>query len=87
MSPKIKKYTVKILSTDSLKEKKCKKIFNVNYFGVFRNNYDKFKKYSKLIGSYNSMTYKSDMYDYYFIKENYSEFIKPEKYITIDGCK
>jgi hypothetical protein len=33
------------------------------------------------------MTYKSDMYDYYFIKENYSEFIKPEKYITIDGCK
>ena len=73
--------------SDTKEEKKCKRIFNNNYFGQFKNNYEKFKQYSQIIGSYNDMNYKSDMYDYYYIKENYPEFIEPEAYIIIDLCK
>jgi len=72
---------------DTKEEKKCKKIFNNNYYGQFKNNYEKFKKYSQIIGSYNNMIYQSDKYHYYFIKENYPEFIEPESYIIINGCK
>jgi hypothetical protein len=79
-------YKVKINKLDTKEEKKCKCIFNNNYFGVFNKNYDKFKKYSKLIGLYNSMTYKSENYNYYFIKDNYPEFIEQEEFIII-GCK
>ena len=72
---------------DTKEEKKCKRIFNNNYFGQFKNNYEKFKQYSKIIGSYNSMTYRSEMYNYYFIKENYPVFIEQEEYIIIDRYK
>ena len=75
---------VKINKLDTKEEKNCKRIFNANYFGVFNKNYDKFKKYSKLIGSYQTKKYVSDNYDYYYIKENHPEFIDPEKYITLD---
>ena len=70
---------VKINKLDTKEEKNCKRIFNANYFGVFNKNYDKFKKYSKLIGSYQTKKYVSDNYDYYYIKENYPEFsiLKP----------
>jgi hypothetical protein len=66
---------IEINDTDSKEEKKCKRIFNVNYFGVFRKDYEKFRRYSILNGSYSSMTYKSDVYDYWYIKKNYPEFI------------
>lgn len=72
---------------DTKEEKKCKRIFNNNYFGQFKNNYKKFKQYSQIIGSYNSMIYKSEMYNYYFIKKNYPAFIEQEAFIIIDRCK
>jgi len=60
---------------DTKEEKKCKKIFNNNTFGLFRNNYEKFREYSILIKSYEKMLYKSEMYRFNFIKENYPNFI------------
>ena len=67
------------------KEKKCKRIFKNNYFGQFKNNYEKFKNYSLLIGSYDTMKYVSEKYDFYYIKENYPEYIEPEEFIEIEG--
>jgi hypothetical protein len=66
---------IKINKLDTKEEKKCKKIYNNNYFGNFRNNYEKFRDYSIINGFYNKMIYESEKYRYYFIKENYPEFI------------
>ena len=75
---------IHINKDDIKQEKKCKRIFNNNYFGQFRDNYEKFKQYSILVGSYDSMKYVSEKYRYYFIKENYPEFIEPEEYFEIE---
>jgi len=75
-----------VYKTDTSEEKKCKRIYNNNFFGQFRDNYKKFKQYSKKIGSYDSMKYVSEKYSYYFIKENYPEFIEPEEYFEVDLC-
>lgn len=73
------------INKDDIKqEKKCKRIYNNNYFGQFRDNYEKFKQYSQQIGSYDSMKYVSEKYSYYFIKENYPEFIEQEQYFEVD---
>jgi len=66
------------------REKKCKRIFKNNYFGQFRNNYEKFKNYSLLIGAYDSMKYVSEKYRYYYIKENYPEYFEPEEFIELE---
>jgi hypothetical protein len=76
---------IKLDPNDSIQEKKCKKIFNNNYFGVFANNYEKFKNYSILIGSYQNMKYISNKYHYYYIKEHYPEFIEPEEFIVLNN--
>lgn len=66
---------IQINKEDSIKEKKCKQVFNNNYFGQFRNNYDKFRQYSMLVGSFDNMKYASFIYNYYFMKINYPEFL------------
>ena len=40
---------IHINKDDIKQEKKCKRIFNNNYFGQFRDNYEKFKQYIREI--------------------------------------
>lgn len=78
---------IKINKLDTQEEKNCKKIYNNNYFGLFKNNYEKFKEYSIINGSYYNMIYKSEKYRYYFIKENYPEFVELEEFLIIKNIK
>lgn len=66
---------VEIFIEDTLKERKCKDIYNKNNFNVFQNNYQKFREYSIKMGAYDTKEYTKECFDYWFIKTNYPEFI------------
>ena len=76
-------YNISIEEGDCDKEIKCKKVYNNNYFGVFSQNFTKFKRYSMYIGCYDSKKYNNELFDYNYIKENYPEFIDDEKHFEI----
>lgn len=44
-------WAVQVFAQDTLEEQKCKRIYNANMFGVFRDNYNKFRNYAILIGA------------------------------------
>lgn len=60
---------------DSPQERICKEFFNSHYFKTFKRDYEKFKKYSIIIGSYQTKRYEVENFVFSYVQKNYPNFV------------